>query len=173
MEAAVSRFIRFLKTKVYMEKNMIASKGRRIIAVGNEAYDMFEKAPANIVVNSPMAFGMIANLELQEIALYSMMKRLIIFWELDQILFFSVPLDMDCSRETGILPCSKWPLAQAEPGIYGRGSNCRRNCHGCGPKPKCWKYDRKYWSTEYTVLNHHGWKNHHCEKNSDRWTSDE
>ena len=29
-----------------MEKNMIASKGRRIIAVGNEAYDMFEKAPA-------------------------------------------------------------------------------------------------------------------------------
>ena len=60
-----------------MEKNMIASKGRRIIAVGNEAYDMFEKAPANIVVNSPMAFGMIANLELQEIA-----------WESDQICFF-------------------------------------------------------------------------------------
>ena len=55
----------FFKNKSYMEKNMIASKGRRIIAVGNEAYDMFEKAPANIVVNSPMAFGMIANLELQ------------------------------------------------------------------------------------------------------------
>ena len=62
----ISRFIRFFKNKSYMEKNMIASKGRRIIAVGNEAYDMFEKAPANIVVNSPMAFGMIANLELQE-----------------------------------------------------------------------------------------------------------
>ena len=44
----------FFKNKSYMEKNMIASKGRRIIAVGNEAYDMFEKAPANIVVNSPM-----------------------------------------------------------------------------------------------------------------------
>ena len=39
----------FFKNKSYMEKNMIASKGRRIIAVGNEAYDMFEKAPANIV----------------------------------------------------------------------------------------------------------------------------
>ena len=65
----------FFKNKSYMEKNMIASKGRRIIAVGNEAYDMFEKAPANIVVNSPMAFGMIANLELQEIVLYSMMKK--------------------------------------------------------------------------------------------------
>ena len=65
----------FFKNKSYMEKNMIASKGRRIIAVGNEAYDMFEKAPANIVVNSPMAFGMIANLELQEIALYSMNEK--------------------------------------------------------------------------------------------------
>ena len=46
----------FFKNKSYMEKNMIASKGRRIIAVGNEAYDMFEKAPANIVVNSPPGF---------------------------------------------------------------------------------------------------------------------
>ena len=46
----------FFKNKSYMEKNMIASKGRRIIAVGNEAYDMFEKAPANIVVNSPTGF---------------------------------------------------------------------------------------------------------------------
>ena len=92
-----------------MEKNMIASKGRRIIAVGNEAYDMFEKAPANIVVNSPMAFGMIANLELQEIALYSMMKKIDHF----------LGIGYDCSRETGILPCRKWPLAQAEPGIYG------------------------------------------------------
>ena len=66
----------FLRNKTYIEKNMIASKGRTIIAVGNEAYEMFEKAPADIVVNSPMAFGMIANLELQEIALYSMMKKI-------------------------------------------------------------------------------------------------
>ena len=77
-----------------MEKNMIASKGRRIIAVGNEAYDMFEKAPANIVVNSPMAFGMIANLELQEIALYSMMKKIDHFLGIGSDMFFSVPLDM-------------------------------------------------------------------------------
>ena len=30
----------FLRNKTYLEKNMIASKGRKIIAVGNEAYDM-------------------------------------------------------------------------------------------------------------------------------------
>ena len=66
----------FFKNKSYIEKNMIASKGRRIIAVGNDAYEMFEKEPADISVNSPMAFGMIANLELQEIVLYSMMKKI-------------------------------------------------------------------------------------------------
>ena len=62
--------------------------------MGNEAYDMFEKAPANIVVNSPMAFGMIANLELQEIALYSMMKKIDHFLGIGSDMFFSVPLDM-------------------------------------------------------------------------------
>ena len=131
MEAAVSRFIRFLRNKSYMEKNMIASKGRRIIAVGNEAYDMFEKAPANIVVNSPMAFGMIANLELQEIALYSMMKKIDKFLgnRIGYVFFCSA--GYDCSRETGILPCGKRPLAPAEPGIYGGGSHCRCTCHGC------------------------------------------
>ena len=84
----------FLRNKTYIEKNMIASKGRTIIAVGNEAYEMFEKAPADIVVNSPMAFGMIANLELQEIALYSMMKKIDRFLGIGSDMFFSVPLDM-------------------------------------------------------------------------------
>ena len=65
-----------IRNKSYIEKNMIAAKGRKIIAVGNEAYEMFEKAPSDISVSSPMAFGMIANLELQEIVLYSMMKKI-------------------------------------------------------------------------------------------------
>ena len=84
----------FFRNKSYIEKNMIASKGRKIIAVGNEAYDMFEKAPVDIVVNSPMAFGMIANLELQEIALYSMMKKIDKFLGVGSDLYFSIPLDM-------------------------------------------------------------------------------
>ena len=78
-----------------MEKEQIASKGRRIIAVGQMKHtNMFEKAPTNIVVNSPMAFGMIANLELQEIALYSMMKKIDHFLGIGSDMFFSVPLDM-------------------------------------------------------------------------------
>ena len=84
----------FLKNKSYIEKNMIASKGRRIIAVGNEAYEMFEKAPMNISVNSPMAFGMIANVELQEIALYCMLKKIDKMISFGSDMYFSVPLDM-------------------------------------------------------------------------------
>ena len=37
-----------IRNKSYIEKNMIAAKGRKIIAVGNEAYEMFEKAPSDI-----------------------------------------------------------------------------------------------------------------------------
>lgn len=72
----------FLKNKSYIEKNMIASRGRNIIAVGNEAYEMFEKEPSDVSVSSPMSFGMIANLELQEIVLYTMLKKSTICVEL-------------------------------------------------------------------------------------------
>ena len=73
---------------------MIAYKGRKIIAVGNDAYEMFEKNPMDISVNSPMAFGMIANLELEEISLFSMLRRLDPFIKLGSRIYFSVPLDM-------------------------------------------------------------------------------
>lgn len=82
------------KNKSYMEKNMIASRGHKIIAVGNEAYEMFEKAPAEVAVCSPMSFGMIANLELQEIVLYSMIRRIDHILGVGSVMFFTVPLDM-------------------------------------------------------------------------------
>lgn len=83
-----------IRNKSYLEKNMIASKGRRIIAVGNEAYEMFEKAPVGISVTSPMSFGMIANLELQEIVLYSMMRRIDKILGIGSVMYFAVPLDI-------------------------------------------------------------------------------
>lgn len=73
---------------------MVAYRGQRILAVGNEAYEMFEKAPADISVDSPMAFGMLANLELQEIVLYSMMKKIDHTSGLGADMYFAVPLDM-------------------------------------------------------------------------------
>ena len=82
------------KNKSYMEKNMIASRGHKIIAVGNEAYEMFEKSPAEVAVCSPMSFGMIANLELQESVLYSMIRRIDHILGVGSVMFFTVPLDM-------------------------------------------------------------------------------
>ena len=82
------------KNKSYMEKKMIASRGHKIIAVGNEAYEMFEKSPAEVAVCSPMSFGMIANLELQEIVLYSMIRRIDHILGVGSVMFFTVPLDM-------------------------------------------------------------------------------
>ncbi len=44
------------------ERNMIAIADRKtIIATGNEAYDMYEKAPPNIVVTHPVRSGVIAD----------------------------------------------------------------------------------------------------------------
>ena len=83
-----------LRNKTYIEKNMVAYRKRKILAMGNEAYEMFEKAPADITVNSPMAFGMIANLELQEIVLYSMMRKIDHTTGLGADMYFTVPLDM-------------------------------------------------------------------------------
>ena len=83
-----------IRNKSYIEKNMIAAKCRKIIAVGIEAYEMFEKAPSNISVSSPMAFGMIANLELQEIVLYSMMRKIDKILGIGSVMYFAVPLDM-------------------------------------------------------------------------------
>ena len=62
--------------------------------MGNEAYEMFEKSPAEVAVCSPMSFGMIANLELQEIVLYSMIRRIDHILGVGSVMFFTVPLDM-------------------------------------------------------------------------------
>lgn len=62
--------------------------------MGNEAYEMFEKEPMDISVKSPMAFGMVANLELQEIVLYSMMKKIDHILGIGSTMYFTVPLDM-------------------------------------------------------------------------------
>ena len=79
---------------VYTEKNIIASKGREIIAVGDEAYAMLGKQPMDIRVKSPMAFGMIAELELQEIVLYTMFNRMGNTQGLRSVIYFTAPPDM-------------------------------------------------------------------------------
>ena len=48
---------------VLSQKNVIAIKNKTdIFAIGNEAYEMYEKAPANIKVSYPVKYGVIADL---------------------------------------------------------------------------------------------------------------
>ena len=55
---------------------------------------MFEKEPSDVSVSSPMSFGMIANLELQEIVLYTILKKINHMRGIGSVMYFSVPLDM-------------------------------------------------------------------------------
>ena len=64
------------RNRIVTARNMVAYRGHTIIAVGNEAYEMSGKTPADVSVISPMAFGVIDNLELQEILLYRLIGRL-------------------------------------------------------------------------------------------------
>lgn len=44
------------------EKNVIATQRKKFYAGGDEAYDMYEKAPENIEVSYPMRAGVIAEI---------------------------------------------------------------------------------------------------------------
>ena len=48
---------------IYDAKNVIAiANGNQVIAIGDDAYDMYGKAPSNINVNYPVKNGVIANI---------------------------------------------------------------------------------------------------------------
>ena len=52
------------KDKIIKEKNIIAIANKKdILAFGDEAYEMYEKAPEHIEVSFPVKFGVIADIE--------------------------------------------------------------------------------------------------------------
>ncbi len=52
---------------VMVEKNMIAIENKKnIFAYGNSAYEMYEKAPANIKISNPLSNGVIADINNME-----------------------------------------------------------------------------------------------------------
>ena len=56
--------------EILKEKNMIAIRNKdTVLAVGDEAYEIYEKNPTNVKVSSPMLNGMIANISHLEIML--------------------------------------------------------------------------------------------------------
>ena len=97
------------KNKTKVEMNMIAVRNEeQVLAVGNDAFEMFEKAPENVEVSYPMAYGKIANLNHVEIVLHALL------YEMDKhvgngpVIYFSVPMNM-----TEIERRAYYALAQA------------------------------------------------------------
>lgn len=62
--------------KVWKEKSVIAIKNERdIFAVGNDAYEMYEKTPPNIEVVFPMTGGVISRFNNMQFLLQSLLKK--------------------------------------------------------------------------------------------------
>ena len=84
----------YQKDKVYQERNMVAVKDKkRVLAVGDRAYEMFEKAPDEIEVASPMAYGM-ADIVKAEVSLYSLIKKIHPYQWFGSVMYFAVPADL-------------------------------------------------------------------------------
>lgn len=83
------------RNTITKEKNMIAVRNHEdVLAVGNEAYEMYEKAPSNVTVGSPMAFGMIADIGNAEFVLQTLLHRIDKRLGRNPVLYFAVPTDM-------------------------------------------------------------------------------
>ena len=64
------------KDSITKEVNMIAVRnGDTVIAVGNDAYAMYEKTPENIEIISPMSNGRINDVLMMEAVLHTMLGR--------------------------------------------------------------------------------------------------
>ena len=59
-----------------MQHNMVAVQDKKtMLAYGDEAYAMFEKAPANIQVSSPMSYGNLASISYMQAFLKSLLEK--------------------------------------------------------------------------------------------------
>ncbi len=76
----------------FMEsRNMIAVSGRRVLAIGNDAWEMFGKNPRNIRVSRPMAGGVIANASDMEIVLTQTLRKFTTFSQKSAGICLAVP----------------------------------------------------------------------------------
>lgn len=67
------------KEDILNEKNIIAIANKKdLLAFGDEAYEMYEKAPENIEVSFPVKFGVIADIENMQTLLLSFSTRLMV-----------------------------------------------------------------------------------------------
>ncbi len=81
--------------EIVKERNMIAVRNENhVLAVGDEAYEMYEKSPENVEVTSTMSNGKIANISYLEIVLYSLLQKTGNRIGRHPVIYFSVPSNM-------------------------------------------------------------------------------
>ena len=74
---------------------MIAVRNKdQVIAIGNDAFEMFEKTPTNVEVSYPMSYGKIANLNHVEIVLHALLHEMDKHVGNGPVIYFSVPMNM-------------------------------------------------------------------------------
>ena len=77
------------------EKNMIAIRNdNRIIAIGDSAYDMYEKTPLDVKASCPMKNGVIAEARNAEIVLSYLLKKHKHFLTGKPVVYIAVPKDI-------------------------------------------------------------------------------
>ena len=65
------------KDKILNEKNIIAIANKtELLAFGDEAYEMYEKAPEHIDVSFPVKFGVIADIENMQTLLFNFFNKI-------------------------------------------------------------------------------------------------
>lgn len=74
MEQIPSRYIKKEQGIILIEKNVVSTVGkeRRPVAIGEEAYEMFEKVPPSINVSFPLSHGVVSKID-DMIALWNFM----------------------------------------------------------------------------------------------------
>ena len=80
---------------IITEKNMIAIRDQdQVLAVGNKAYEIFEKNPSNVSVISPVLCGKIADINCTEMVLKALLENINAGTLLGHILYLTIPSDL-------------------------------------------------------------------------------
>lgn len=83
------------RNRMLVEKNMIAIRNEnQVIAVGDAAFEMYEKTPPNITVDHPVSDGRIADTEEAEMLLRILLTKTDSRSGLAPVIYFSVPQNM-------------------------------------------------------------------------------
>ena len=76
IDIGTSNFKMSCGDKILNERNIIAKNKKGMIACGDEAYDMYEKAPSNIDISFPVSYGVIADIGNMQLILQSFFKKM-------------------------------------------------------------------------------------------------